>query len=230
MTDEKNNKLATTPDATRPAPLARGLHQRLRNPTANPETSPLTRRDRIALMVDVSGSMVGRKIASLREAVAGFVDSCDTGTCALALEPFGDDYPSPSRVALTVVLPMIRMTVDMLNACGGTPMAEAMRYVINTYAITRGVIVSDGQPDSEAACYEVAHDWHEAQLPCDCVHIGESEAGEACLRKIAEMTGGVYIKFTNIQAFSKAFRYLTPAFYAQLTAGSLDNLLGGKRE
>ena len=200
-----------------------GLHARLRNPQNVAGADPLTRPDRIALMVDVSGSMAGAKIQSLRDAVTGFVSACDAATTALALEPFGDDFPSAQRIPLTCVLPLILTSAQLLNADGSTPMARAMDYVLNTYSITRGVIVSDGQPDSEAACYTTAQLWKEASLPCDCVHIGASASGEACLQRIAEITGGQYIKFTDVTSFSKAFKYLTPAFYAQLTAGEFDD-------
>lgn len=198
-----------------------GLHARLRSPITTATANPLACKNRIALMLDVSGSMGGAKIASLRDAVTGFILACDMSDTSLALEPFGDDYPSPNRVTLTTVQPMLMTTAMLLRAEGGTPTAQAMDYVINTYSITRGVLVSDGDADNAQACYDSAIQYREAGVAVDCVHIGDSSGGEACLRRIAEITGGQYIKFTDVNSFSKSFKYLTPAFYGVLTSGGL---------
>lgn len=173
-------------------------------------------------MLDVSGSMGGKKIESLRDAVSGFVTSCDMTDTSVAMEPFGDSYPSPNRVSLTCVQPMLMTTAMMLQSHSNTPMARAMNYVLHEVPITRGVLVSDGEPDSETDAVGSACDFREAGIPIDCVHIGDSTGGEACLKKIAEITGGQYIKFTDVSSFSKSFKYLTPKYYAMLTSGRLD--------
>ena len=249
MTDSQHNKTQPSASATKPGaitttsnttPSARadsstslarpgsgiklpGLHTRLRNPLASAvgiaDATKCT--NRLALMLDVSGSMGGQKIASLRDAVSGFITACDFSDTSVAMEPFGDQYPSPNRVTLTTMQPMLMTTAMMLQAEGCTPMARAMDYVINTYSITRGVLVSDGEPDSTQACYDTASQYREAGIMIDCVHIGDSTSGEACLRRIAELTGGQYIKFTDVNSFSKSFKYLTPAFYGILTSGGL---------
>jgi Mg-chelatase subunit ChlD len=201
--------------------IGKGLHARLANPTVIADSDPNTKPNRIALLLDVSGSMEGTKIQSLRDAVTSFIQSCTFGDTALALEPFGEGNPPPNRLALTCFGPLLTTTVQMLHAAGGTPMAGALTYVLSSYSLTRCVLVSDGQPDSESTTYAVAAEYREAGLPCDCVHIGDSTQGEECLRRIAEVTGGQYIKFTNIQSFARSFKYLTPAYYAQLTSGSV---------
>jgi Mg-chelatase subunit ChlD len=199
-----------------------GLHARLRNPQSIAgAVDPNKCTNRLALMLDVSGSMDGHKIASLRDAVTGFISACDFSDTSLAMEPFGDDYPSPNRLVLTTLQPMLMTTAMMLQACGSTPMAQALDYVLNTYSITRGVLVSDGEPDSTQACYDSAAQYREAGIMVDCVHIGDSTSGEACLRRIAELTGGQYIKFTDVTSFSKSFKYLTPKYYAMLTSGGV---------
>ena len=199
-----------------------GLHARLRNPVQQAASDPATKVNRIGLLLDVSGSMSGAKIVSLRDAVSSFITSCDMRDTSLALEPFGDD--GGNRVALTCFAPMLITTVQMLNAVGGTPMADALHYALGSYPLTRAVLVSDGQPDSEQAAYTEAVNYREAGVPCDCVHIGHNSDGEQCLRRIAEITGGQYIKFTDIQSFSKQFKYLTPAYYGQLTSGALGQI------
>jgi len=231
-----SNKITTTSIGTgitrRPGAVSVGgaLHARLRNPIAAPLDDPNTKANRIALLLDVSGSMAGAKIQALRDACQSFVTSCTWGDTALALEPFGEGNPPPNRVALTCFGPLLMTTIPMLNASGGTPMDDALTYALGSYSLTRCVLVSDGQPDSEQAAYNVAESYREAGLPCDCVHIGYSVAGEECLRRIAEMTGGQYIKFTDITSFAKSFKYLTPAYYAQLTSGSVSAAQLGARE
>lgn len=205
-----------------------GLHARLRNPEAVAVNDPNTKPNRMALLVDVSGSMQGQKITSLRDACASFVQSCDFSDTALALEPFGDD--GGNRVALTCFEPMLSTTIQMLQATGSTPMARAMGYALNTYSMTRTVLVSDGQPDSEGEAYSEASHYREAGIMIDCVHIGDSTGGESCLRRIAEMTGGQFIKFTDIASFARSFKYLTPKFYAQLTSGNVTAAQLGAKE
>jgi len=207
-----------------------GLHARMRQPnvtaqSANPETCP----NRIALMLDASGSMHGDKIEALRAACVGFVNSCNFVDTSLAIEPIGEEAGTAHRLPLTTQHPMLMTTIQMLRAYGGTPIAEAMDYVLNTYSITRAVLVSDGVPDHAQSCFDLAQNYREAGIPIDCVHIGEGQNGEACLRHIAEITGGQYIKFTDIASFSRSFKYLTPAYYAMLTSGALSaDALGAK--
>jgi len=202
--------------------VKRSLHDRLRNPVQ--PTGALqadAMPNRLALLLDCSGSMRGDKIASLRDACTNFVQCCNMADTSLALETFGLDDADTTRLPLTCFAPFLQTTIQTLSACGSTPMDKAMQYVLEHYSLTRCVLVSDGEPDNELRVHELAQLYREAQLPCDCVHIGASARGEACLRRVAEVTGGQYIKFTDIASFSRSFKYLTPAFYGQLTSGSV---------
>jgi Mg-chelatase subunit ChlD len=227
LTKTTSNTTLNKPDAAGKIRLP-GLHARLTSPKISAELDPATKPNRIALMLDASGSMSGDKIDALRTACGSFVSACNFSDTALAVETFGAE--PEIRVALTCQQPLLAMTVMTIPACGGTPMANAMDYVLNSYSITRGVIVSDGQPDSEQAAYGVAEHYKAAEIPIDCVHIGADAGGEACLRRIAEMTSGKFIKFTDIASFAKSFKYLTPAFYAQLSDGSMSAALLGAKE
>lgn len=234
MTDQKDKLVTNKPNTGMIPKLTRslpggGLHARLRNPKAVVASDPLTRPNRLALMLDVSGSMYGDKIISLREAATGFVNACNFSDTAIALEPFGE-HPVVNRVDLTTQQMMLVTTIQMLRDSGGTPMAEAMDYCLNTYSISRGVIVSDGQPDRETMVYEQARNYAEAGIPIDCVHIGLGGDGEECLKKVADITGGIFIKFTDITAFSKSFKYLTPGFRALLTTGAVTPAQLGAKE
>ena len=216
------------------------LHQRIHAAKADPNVAPDTMPNRIALMLDASGSMSGRanyddnvnlnrKIDCLRDAVMSFIVGCNLKDTALAIEEFGAADTAGRRVALTCFGPILTTTAMSIEAYGGTPMGDAMDYVLRNYSITRGVIVSDGQADTAYQCEEQAKKYAEASIPIDCVHIGTGH-GEDLLRHIAEVTGGKYIKFTDVNAFAKSFKYLTPAFYAQLTAGNIDAADMGAKE
>lgn len=234
-----NQSLTSTPHATtanttglirKHSVSLSGLHARIANPKIDILNDPNTRPNRLALMLDCSGSMSGSQIVSLRDACTSFIQSCTFGDTALALEPFGEEHDTNSRVALSCFPPFLMTTVQQLRAHGSTPMAQAMEYVLTQYSLTRCVLVSDGQPDSEPAVYLAAERFAAASLPCDCVHIGNDVGGEACLRRVAELTGGQYIKFTDIASFARSFKYLTPAFYAQLTSGNITAAQLGAKE
>lgn len=219
MTEMNGNKLSIPRKIGIPA-----LHQRLSAPVTD-ANDPASRANRIALMLDASGSMTGiasdsggpSKIEHLREAVTSFITSCNMLDTALAIESFGDDHRS--RLALTCFQPLLMTTAMSIDACGSTPLHEAMDYVLMTYSVTRGVVVSDGCADCPSLCLDCAGRYAEAGIPIDCVHIGNSVAGEDLLKQIAERTNGVYMKFTDVSNFAKNFRYLTPRYYAQLTSG-----------
>jgi hypothetical protein len=70
----------------------------------------------------------------------------------------------------------------------------------------------------------------EAGVPIDCVHIGSSTGGESTLKEIAERTGGVFMKFTDVGNFAKNFKYLTPGYYGQLTSGAISAAALGATE
>jgi hypothetical protein len=197
------------------------------------------------------------KINHLKEACLDFIRSCDFSTTSIAIETFptsgveDDDEgawapqnndplahllppgqsPQRSRKSarrgLCNIEAFLQADIDALQACGGTPMAGAMQRSLTTNSLTRGILVSDGEADSAQRAIDIAKQWKEAEIAIDCVHIGRSSSGEALLKEIAELTGGLYIKFDNVSNFSKHFKYLAPAFRAMLTSGSA-GMLGAK--
>lgn len=187
--------------------------------------------NRLCLMLDRSSSMHGEKLKLLKDAIDNFVSRCDFTNTAIAVETF----PASHELSLCSVGVLITSSVSTINAAGSTPMRSCVAGCIEKVPMTRGIIVSDGE----------ATDWHEsrydhnieqdvptgddnvlnlykkAQIPIDCVHIGDSSSGEELLRRIAKETGGIYLKFSDVSAFSKGFSYLTPGYRAQLTDGSV---------
>ncbi len=202
------------------------LHARIMAPKVDVQADSMP--NRLALLLDCSGSMdnpAGQgaarkpKIQHLRDAVAGFLTCVDFSNTSVALEsiPLHDQF----RVPLSRMVGLLQAGAASLDTVGSTPMGETMDYVLRSYPVTRAILVSDGEPTDGSASLDCAKHYAESETPVDCVHIGESSQGEEHLKRIAEMTGGVYIKFTDVGAFGKAFKYLTPGFRGMLTSGQV---------
>jgi Mg-chelatase subunit ChlD len=216
-----------------------GIHQRVRAASLERVVNDgATKSNRIGLMLDCSGSMgshVGRdyrdqraKTDLLREAVEGFLDACFFGDTACAIHCFPvKDGPT---VGLTDDKAQLVLACADLKAGGGTPLADCMKLTLETESISRGVIVSDGVSDDPEGCRETARIYREAGIPVDTVHIGDEENGEELLQDIARITNGLFIKFKDVTQFSKAFKFLTPAFRGMLTSGSVGALELGADE
>jgi len=199
---------------------------------------------RLCLMLDRSSSMSSpadytrdrkdnkTKIELLKDAIDNFVNRCDFQNTSLAVETF----PASLELSLCSIGVMITSSVAGITASGNTPMRRCVESCLEKIPMTRGIIVSDGEAtdwhfsdydedDSETPSPsgdQLLIKYKTAQIPIDCVHIGDSSSGEEVLRRITKETGGVYLKFSDVNAFSKGFSYLTPGYRAQLTDGSVD--------
>lgn len=213
------------------------------------DTDPQTMPNRICLMLDCSGSMDDdedgrRRIDLLKDAVQNFVSRCSFANTSIAISTFP---PRANRaMPLTSQASLIINFSLGLDAAGGTPLHGCLVKSLTEVSMTRGVVVSDG----------CATDWYEREdgfgnqsvediaphsggnilklykeqgIPIDCVHISSTTSGEELLRRIASETGGIFMKFSDVNAFSKAFGYLAPSFRAMLTSGSVSaSELGAK--
>lgn len=180
--------------------------------------------NRIGMMLDDSGSMAGDKAAKARIASKAFIGACDASTTAIAIRTFDPTF----QVSLTNQLGFVAMESQQLSGVGGTGLSEAMNDMLNNEPITQAVIVSDGEANDPQSAIETAHTYKEAGIVVDCVHIGNSQGGEETLRSIAKITGGIYIKFTDVTNFAQNFKYLTPQYKALLPASNAERarLLG----
>jgi uncharacterized protein YegL len=177
--------------------------------------------NRLALLLDCSGSMDGEPITLLQQAAQDFISRADFTTTAIALESF----PEGTRTNLAVDKLTLWTMAMGLSADGGTPMSQAMHYVVSNLDITRAILISDGQPDNVQVCYYSAENYKDHGITIDTVHIGLSASGEECLRRIAEITGGLFVKFQDVKKFSEAFKFLLPetranAFGLLMAAGA----------
>ena len=209
-----------------------GLHNRLRAaevlkevvPTLDPRKLP----NRLALICDFSGSMGDRasgrwdtdniktKLQLLQEAVQDFALRSNPGDTALAVESF----PSGFRIELTNDTQQIYMRMLSISTLGNTPMGEGLSNGLEHHSPTRAMLISDGEQTDGDACFAQAEKYKNREINVDCVHIGASAAGEETLKRIASITGGMYMKFKDVQSFSQSFHYLLPAERAQI-AGML---------
>lgn len=193
----------------------------------------LSMRNRIMLMPDCSGSMrsyadeSGRRTRNdcLQEAVIGFVQNCDFDDTAVAVETIPLQACNIS-VPFTRNQVFLEMTGHQLGTPGDTPIGHTMQHVLNNTAPTRCVLISDGEATDGTLCLDVARAYRECGIAVDCVHIGDDNSGEHTLKQIAELTGGIYIKFSDVNNFAKSLKYLTPKNYGLLMAPGAARLLG----
>ena len=214
-------------------PILTGLQARLASAkkaeaeaTSSGSESPETRTNRLALMLDVSGSMGGEKMDALKKATESFLQSLSLGPqgdTSIACETFpNNEQSSAACYPLTSDYTRALLASWQLTVTGSTPMAQALEKIIKNYPITRGILMSDGQPDSDLAATTQALLFKAAEVPIDCVHIGTFSSGEEFLKSIAELTGGLFIKFTDIDSFAKNFKYLSPRLRPLMLSGEVD--------
>lgn len=163
-------------------------------------------------MSDIVGS--GSKVDFCKDAVISFVDNCFTGATRVGVASF----PEQVVVEPTLDLQSVKQASSGLRAAGGTPMAEPLDFVLNEWKPTHGIVISDGAPDSPDEVLTLARAYKEKGIKLDTVHIGDKdEQGESLMKNIATITGGVYIKFTDVNAFTANFKFLTPRHRLTLT-------------
>jgi uncharacterized protein YegL len=185
--------------------------------------------NRIVLLLDNSGSMsetdggAKPKIELLKDAVQGFINACDFSNTAVGMYAIPIDN---STVKLTDQGALVMLAVLGFTAPGDTPMGESMRQALEHEPMTRAVLISDGCATDNP--FPAAENYKEADIPVDCIHIG-SGAGEETLIKIAEMTGGKFLKFTNVNSFATALKYLSPKYRALLADPSVAKAIGADR-
>jgi Mg-chelatase subunit ChlD len=207
-----------------------------------------TLANRICLMVDKSSSMStvehkgSTRIDLLKDAIQNFIMRCNFTDTAIAIESFPEGFEVP----LTADAGALSSLLAGLLASGNTPMRRCVERCLEKFPMTRGVIVSDGEAtdwyykhydfDDEDMTSthhkdeDILAKFKEAGIPIDCVHISTSSQGEELLKHIAQVTGGLYIKFTDVSSFASAFGYLAPGYRAMLTDGRASAESIGARE
>ena len=209
-----------------------GLHSRLKAAEVLKEITPQVDvrqfPNRLSIIVDFSGSMdegaTGSwkddnrksKLDLLKEAVQDFALRSNPQDTAIAVESF----PRGFRVELTNDTQQIYMRMIGASTLGSTPMSEGMYGALDNHSPTRAMLISDGDHDSSDDPFRAAEKYKSKEIIVDTVHIGNSTRGEEALKRIAAITGGLYIKFKDVSSFATSFHWLLPESRAQI-AGML---------
>lgn len=218
MPDETKNGLKKTETADKPTTTRKiglsGLHARV---MASQSQAPIEAQlpNRIELLLDCSGSMGYESLGLLKQAVVSFCNSTNWYDTAVGFVTF----PPGARMPLSSISALITVRAQSLEADGGTPMGGAMQTALSEDSITRAVLITDGDATDGNLSIDMAHQYAEAGVPIDCIHIGPSIEGEERLRQIAAITGGIYLKFKDATKLVGALKYLTPALRGLLTQG-----------
>lgn len=182
---------------------------------------------------DCSGSMGGLeegnhdRIFFCKQAVNTFIDNCFIGATQVGIATF----PELVVIEPTLNLAKVKSDCEALDSTGSTPMHEPLEFCLDEWStMTHGIVVSDGCPDSVQAVQSVIKKYRDKGIKLDAVHIGSDRSGESVMKEIAETTGGIYIKFTNVAAFAQAFKFLTPQHRLTLTTSKNPMLLLGAAE
>jgi len=211
------------------------LHSRIRSQEileqSLPKQDPKEMEHRIAIICDFSGSMLSPdgttkpKLELLKEGVQHFSMLSDSNSTAIAVESF----PQGFRIELTNDNTEVYMRMLSARTLGDTPMASGMSNTLEYHSPTRCMLISDGEQTDGDAPFQVAQQFRDKSVVVDTFHIGSSKSGEETLKKIAEITGGMYFKFTDVTAFSENLHHLLPGSretLAQLPESTRANLLG----
>lgn len=240
-TNEKSNKLTVPVKLGTSTLPSFGLKSKLQNAVAQGTTLDNTAnaKERIIIVADDSGSMDGLPMQQQKKAIAAFLGVCNPTDTAVGITPMNRE-----RINLTLVHPLILSKTAGWpdHGGGGTPTFKTLETALEQKP-TRVVLVSDGQPTDGHARQKDWRDWNnstpvdttvveinpilkkyqEAKIKIDTVFIGEEydKNSQKEMQDIAELTGGMYIFFKEGESFAKQFKYLAPAYYAMLSAGTI---------
>jgi hypothetical protein len=191
------------------------------------EIDPTTVPNRLGLVFDDSGSMMGQAINDAHTAVKGFTASCNPLDTSITVYPL-NLAPKP----LTCDYDMLNLYVNGIEATGGTPIYGVLDNLISMEKITRTVLFSDGEP-TDSTCLkeeketnddfyygrkdpkkalEVITKYQQKEIPIDTIFIGqEASKGYREMETLAKLTNGIFIHFKDSSSLSKNLKYLSPA-------------------
>jgi hypothetical protein len=198
-----------------------GLAKRLVEAKANEETfDPMSRPNRIGIVMDDSGSMGQQGMEKAHEAIDLFIKNCSPNDTCIAIYPLNADGKPLSNNFLQVA-----MYSAGIWATGGTPLYTKLQEVLKSQPITRAVAFSDGSPTDNYGCenseerrdVQTIRLYQEANVPVDTIFIGYGDS--KVMQELAEKTGGIYLHFTDPSVLAKSLKYLAPKYRAMLTDG-----------
>jgi uncharacterized protein YegL len=169
--------------------------------------------NRYAIGFDDSGSMGEEGIKDAHKAIAGFLAACSPLETSVAIYPYNREAKP-----LTNMFDVVNAYVAGIKATGGTPLWGILGKMLRESKLTRGIIFSDGGATDEEG--DEINYAREHSIKIDTVFIGHG-SDNAVLQRIAECTGGVYLKFDSTTTFGKQLKYLSPKYVALLANADL---------
>jgi Mg-chelatase subunit ChlD len=216
-----------------------GLQAKLEKARQNQSltTDVSSKRNRIVIELDDSGSMGYDNMEMAKKAVEGFLTACNPLDTVVGVHAFSTNTDIP----MTSLFPKVIADVKRLVASGGTPLYQALEKqgkISQDQRPNRIVAISDGQPDyyntygfgeynqaqlSGRTHRHMLEELRSMGLTVDAVFIGglEDTIGIANMKEIADLTGGIFIHFKDITSFKNNLRYLAPGFRGMLTSGAV---------
>ena len=171
----------------------------------------------ILFLIDISGSMTGAKIDSVKSATKQIVRmllACNTEFSVMA---YSGKKENPAIVSLPFSSDEKKLYkfIDSLKAEGGTPLGAALKR--GTFYFNGGknpqsvqqtiILLSDGRSDDNIA--EALRELKErkSMIRCECIgfDIENDKPAQDQLKMIAKQTGGEYYVASNVSNVIKAF-------------------------
>jgi hypothetical protein len=182
----------------------------------------------VAILMDDSSSMSSHasftdpnsntKYGYMCEAVSAFANDVDFRVTPVKTSRFNNPTLKPAFDPTT-----LRVAADSARPSGGTPMDKSLQAVLES-DIRRSIMISDGEANDKDKAIEIAKSLAERQKVVDCIHIGSDRGGEETMKEVAEITGGMFFKFTDVQSFAKNFKQLSPRGRKRLEKASAAEL------
>lgn len=191
-----------------------------------------TEWDTLVVLADVSGSMCDHidsnqtKIEAEKDALTNMLVKGQEGQQVLIVEFPGEHIVDEVGVSqLTNDTQYLKGIINGMSTRGMTPMYAALQagYLRTGDCNPRFVLMSDGQPnDNHYNEDDILKLVKDKGVTIDVVGIGDPKAGNydpVFLKRIADLTGGIYAEVTNYAQFIKTLYTLSPAQRKQITDG-----------
>lgn len=158
----------------------------------------------ISVVVDASGSMNGRPMASLKEALVAFVQNAD-GDMEISLSAF--ESSARKLTDLTKDKSLLLTEVNALGGGGGTNITSGI--VVGTETLTNAagmrymLLMTDGQSSINFDTVDAA-----AAQGITIHTIGFGSVNDSLLEEIARRTGGQYVKADSVSELGNVYASL----------------------
>lgn len=194
-------------------------------PLGHPELKSLPKVDKaLVICLDVSGSMAGRmenEESKLHTAWGAFKEELQPRLSGyhLGILAFGTLESSGVQWQLP---PTNQVDLSYLKEPmpqGGTPLLPALHQAwdwLKRRALRgRIIVISDGMPNEGGGPDEILDEASKHGVPIDCIGVGKGESffsyDPTFLRRLAELTGGLFTEVSEVEKLAEAIRALSPA-------------------